>query len=266
MPIRFRFPASGVSPALFASLFFALLFAAGAMADEASDVRFKYSMGFDYSRGDYGIDRDTEIFFVPISVEANYDSFRAKLTLPFVSIDGPTGIAIDSNGGESGVDPKSYGGLGQVSGRVGYFVAPFHAAAPWFEFTGKMSAPTESEDALGSGKWAFSLQTDAFKRVGRITPFARLGRTFYTGSRLDDRLYTSIGSSFVLTEFVSTGIAYDWFEATTSDVVDTHDLVGFASIKVGKLWSFGPYALAGLSNGSPDYGVGFSFVYRPSGA
>ena len=234
-------------------------------AKASSEVWFQYATGFDYSRGDYGIDRETEIVYVPLSVEANYGMFRGKVTLPFISIDGPTAIALDANNNETGTDSKAINGLGQITTSVGYFVAPFHEAAPWFEFSTRVTAPSESDDALGSGEWAFSLQADAFKRYGRVTPFTRFGRTFYTGTRLDDRLYASIGSSFQLIDKISIGISYDWFEATISGVSDTQDFVGFASMRMGKLWSFGPYALAGLSKSSPDYGIGFSFTYLPSG-
>jgi hypothetical protein len=234
-------------------------------AKASSEIWFQYATGFDYSRGDYGIDRETEVVYVPFSVEANYGMFRGQVTLPFIWIDGPTAIALDANDNETGTDSKAIDGLGQITARVGYFVAPFHEAAPWFEFSTRMTAPSESDDSLGSGKWAFSLQADAFKRYGRVTPFTRFGRTFYTGTRLDDRLYASIGSSFQLTDKISIGISYDWFEATISGISDTQDFVGFASMSMGKLWSFGPYGLAGLSKSSPDYGIGFSFTYRPSG-
>ncbi len=238
-----------------------LLLSVPAGAVDGDKLAVKYSLGFDYSKGDYGVDESTEILFMPFSIETAFRSFRAKLTVPFVNIDGPTAIILDAQGNED-FESSSLGGLGQVTGRVGYFIAPFHEYAPWLETTVKVSAPTESKDSLGSGKWAFSLQADAFKRVARVTPFARLGRTFYSGSRLDDRFYTSVGASARIIEKLSAGLSYDWFEASSSGISDTHGMVFFASIKPNRHISVGPYGLIGLSEGSPDFGVGLTFNLR----
>ncbi len=234
--------------------------------DEAVDLRLKYSVGFDYSRGDYGLEEDTEIFFAPLSVEADIFPFLVKLTVPFVAIDGPSSIAPGNVISVSDYVTESSVGLGQVTGRLSYLISPFHEAAPWLELAGKLAIPTESDDALGSGKWAFSLQVEGFKQYGRLTGFAHLGRTFFSGSRLDDRFYTSIGASLRMTGRLSAGLAYDWSEASSDGVEDAHDLVGFAAVKINQKWSIGPYASLGLSDGTPDYGVGFSLSFRPPGS
>ncbi len=234
--------------------------------DEATDLRLKYSLGFDYSRGAYDIEEDTEIFFIPLSIEADWFPVLVKLTVPFVAIDGPSGFTPGNVTSGSDYITESTAGLGQVTARLSYLVLPFHEAAPWLELSGKVTAPTETDDALGSGQWAFSLQAEAFKQYGSLTGFTHLGRTFYTGSRLDDRFYASIGASFRMTRRFSAGLAYDWFEASSNWIEDTHTLVAFAAVKANKKWSIGPYGLLGLSSGSPDYGVGVSFSFRPSGS
>ncbi|MFT5444475.1 MAG: hypothetical protein ACI8W3_003531 [Myxococcota bacterium] len=239
-----------------------IMVAGASHAESQSDFHLKYSMGIDYSRGDYGIEDPTKILFVPLSVEANFTSFRIRATLPFVAISGPTSIALDSDNNADGYDTNSYEGFGQMSWKLGYFISPIHELAPWLEASVKLTMPTESNDSLGSGEWGFSMQMDAFKRYGRFTPFARIGGTFYSGHRLKDRLYTSIGTSFSVTERISAGVAHDWFEASIDNVEDTNDIVAFASFRTENRWSIGPYALAGLSDGSPDYGVGLTFTYR----
>ncbi|MDP6977994.1 MAG: hypothetical protein QF570_05245 [Myxococcota bacterium] len=150
-----------------------------------------------------------------------------------------------------------------MSARMGWFVSPFHHYLPWFELSTRVSAPTESNDSLGSGEWSFSLQVDAFKRIGAISPFGRFGRKFYV-DRLDDRFYSSIGTSYRVTDGFSLGASYDWSQASSSGVDDGHDVVGFASFKLDSVWSLGPYALAGLTDGSPDYGFGMTITFRPT--
>lgn len=234
---------------------------ASAKAFAEGDIRWKYSVGFDYSRGDYGIDEDTEIVFLPLSIEASGETSRFKLTLPFLNVQGPSSIAIDAEGNER-IESDSRAGFGQLSAQLGWFLRPFHRYVPWFEFSTRVTAPTESDDALGSGVWAVSLQVDAFARYGEVSPFARIGRKFYT-ERLDDRFYSSIGASYRVASRLSLGASYDWSQASSPGNDDGHDLIGFASYRLDPAWSLGPYVGAGLSDGSPDWGLGMTISFRP---
>ena len=220
------------------------------------EAGWKYSTGLDYSRGEYGLDDATQLFYVPVSMEADFFPVRAKVTLPLLSIEGPRDIE-----GSTVTSGRSTG-IGQVVGSVGYLWPPPLRALPYVELTTKLGIPTETSDELGNGKWSFSLQADAFKRFGKLSTFARGGRKFYTGSGLDDRFYTSVGASWRLHERLSFGLAYDWYQSSVSSVADTQQLSPFANLKLGRGWSVGPYGLAGLSEGAPDFGLGFSLSVR----
>lgn len=223
-----------------------------------SDVRWKFSTGFDYSTGDYGLDEDTELLYVPLSVEADFFPVRFKLTLPLISLDGPAAVLID--GPSAGTGRTT--GLGQIITGVGYLWVPPSEAIPYVEGVFKVTAPTETSDDLGAGEWGFALQADVFKRFGPVLGFGTFGRKFYTGSVLDDRFYTSVGASFEVNDWIQLGLAYDWFEASVDSVRDTHQLSPFAGFELAKDWSFGPYGLIGLSQGAPDWGVGFALSLR----
>ena len=239
-----------------ALLVFFLLLAPQVRAAEPYPVLLKYTLGFDYSTGEYGAGEDTDIYFIPLSIEADFYPYRVIVTIPVVFIDG---VAVDSPGSLSSRSQ----GLGQISGRVSYLIAPVRKWVPWFEVSAKLSAHTETDKSLGSGMWGFSVFGDAFKQYGRVTGFTRFGRTFYTSSGLGDRFFTSIGASFRFTDRLSGGLAYDWFEASSDGVSDTEELLGFAMVKVSERWSIGPYGLLGLSKYSPDYGVGLSISFKP---
>lgn len=224
-----------------------------------TQTKWRYTTGLDYSRGDYGLTEDTEIIYVPISVEADFFPMRARIMLPFLSIDGPTGVLPGGGGTVSGTTR----GLGQLVGSFGYLWMPPSQALPYLEFTGKVTAPTETSEDLGNGAWAFSLQVDPFKSFGRLLAFGRLGRKFYTGGTSDDRFYASVGASFRLHERYRLGVAYDWYQASTDSVQDTHELSPYFGIKIGKHWSISPYGLIGLSDGAPDLGMGVTLSVRP---
>lgn len=233
----------------------------GAEGSAWDEIRWKYSIGFDYSRGDYGLDEDTDLIFVPVSIEADLFPVRAKLTVPFLNIDGPSGVRFD-NPDADGTESGSASGLGQIVGSLGYLWVPSSKQLPLVEFIGKLTIPSATSDSLGNDDWAFALQSDVFKRYGRLLAFGTAGRKFYTGSSLDDRFYASVGGSVRVHEDVQLGVAYDWFEASLDSVEDTHQLSPFASFKIGKGWSVGPYGLIGLSDGAPDFGMGFTLSVR----
>src|SRR5690242_14519693 len=60
--------------------------------------RFKVSLGYHYSIGDYGESESTTIQYVPLVLTADIDRWRAQLTLPYLNIDGPAGIVEGPNG------------------------------------------------------------------------------------------------------------------------------------------------------------------------
>ncbi len=223
-----------------------------------STVRWKYSTGLDYSRGDFGLEDDTELIYVPVSVEADFFPVRVKLMLPFLSIEGPSSVPIAGGGSAT----KRSSGLGQMVGSIGYLWVPSSKALPFVEGSGKLNAPSETSADLGNGAWAISLQVDAFKRFGPLSAFANFGRKFYVDSTLDNRFYTSVGASLRLHERLNVGLAYDWYQASTNSVEDTHQISPFVGVKLGSQWSVGPYALVGLSDGAPDYGLGFTMSLR----
>ncbi len=225
-----------------------------------SDARWKYSTGFDYSRGDFGLDEDTVYYYVPLSIEADFFPVRAKITIPLLSVDGPSGVLVDS---EADGSSSRETGLGQIVASVGYLWVPPSTAIPYLEMTGKVTLPTETSNDLGNGEWAFAIQADVFKRFGELTIFGTFGRKLYTGSSPDDRFYASGGASVGVHSRVELGVAYDWYEANVDSVRDTHQISPFVGIKVDRHWSVGPYGLIGLSEGAPDYGVGFSLSWRP---
>ncbi len=225
-------------------------------------VLLQWSTGFDFSRGDYGLDQDTTVYYVPLGVTIDYDRFRARVSIPFLVSSGPT--RIDSL--ETVTDSGERRGLGQLQLSGSYLFDPISEGLPYLELSTKVTAPTETSSSLGTGLWALALQADFFQRVGRFTPYLSAGRKFYIECGCDDRLkhrfFASVGSSFALTETIDLGLGYDWLEAAVKGVSDSHEIVPYASLRLNQNWSLGPYAVFGLSDGSPDYGVGFSLSVR----
>ena len=243
----------------------AILLAAGLGEGSASEadaeqaaVRLRYSTGFDYSQGDFGLDEDSRLFFVPVGVTADYERWRFRLVVPFLVSDGPS-LILEGDG----VDPSTTlsdenSGMGEIAVSASYLVSPPIEGWPLLDLGLSISLPTRTKLELGTGGWAFAPRVELFERYGRVTPYAAFGRKFFTVGSLDDRFFTSVGASFEILDWLSFGSAYDWLEATGGNTSDAHEITPYLSISAPGGWSFSPYGLVGLSEGAPDFGVGFS--------
>ena len=254
---------------LLATLFFcvAMLVGPTALADDdieqaAAPLYVKLSTGLDFSRGDYGLDDNTSLYYFPFSVTFDYQRFRMRAALPILVSSGPTQINETNDVTASGQTR----GIGQLQLDFSYLFEPADEAVPHLEIAAKVSAPTESRRDLGTGLWAFALQAEMFKQSGRFTPYLNAGRKFYEScgcSRsLRDRFFASAGVTYEWTSNLSVGIGYDWLQAARRGTPDSLEVVPYALYRLSDRWSVGPYAVIGLSNGSPDYGFGFSLSVR----
>ncbi|HPG24030.1 MAG TPA: hypothetical protein PLW10_00220 [Myxococcota bacterium] len=226
-------------------------------------VALKWTAGLDVSRGDYGLDQPTTLYYVPLGVTGDLGRFRARLILPLLASDGPVRIDPGSGTtGRTGTDSDVTVGLGQMQVSAGYLVDPLFEGMPWVELTGRLTLPTETSEALGTGDVAFAAQIDLFERIGLVTPFVSLGRKWYDSAGLRDRFYTSLGASIAFGERTSAGLAWDWLESTSNAAADAHDLVPFFSFDVTSATNLAPYVVIGLSEGSPDWGLGVTVSVR----
>lgn len=229
---------------------------------EARRVDLKWTTGFDFSRGDYGLDDTTTLFYMPFSLTVDIDRLRLKGTIPLLLSDGP--VRVELGGGAEGTRSNSdlSAGLGQLQLGASYLFDPPLRGLPFVELGGRLTLPTETREALGTGDVAFSAQIDLFRPVGILSPYVSAGRKWYDSAGLRDRFFTSIGASVELREGTSLGLAYDWLESTSNEAEDAHELVPYLSFGFAERWTFGPYAVIGLSKGSPDYGVGMTLSVR----
>ncbi|NQZ96763.1 MAG: hypothetical protein HRU01_09655 [Myxococcales bacterium] len=236
------------------------------------------STGFDFRTGDYSDTVRTDLWYVPFSVGYSFDDFaltpypadfvELKVTVPVLHVRGPGSILTEqgfvaSPGG--GLDSR--GGIGDIIVRGTYALfPPATSVFPAFELTGRAKVPTASkEQALGTGEPAYSLQLDLFDRFGAVTPLVTVGYRFVVQSRgfdLENSWFTSVGAGLQLTDTFSLGLLYDFWQASSSTGADSHELFPYASWRITPKLRAGPYAVVGLSPGSPDYGLGLQISYR----
>ena len=243
------------------------LYGAPASAAPARTIyrRFKASVGFHYSSGDYGTSDTTEIIYVPLVLTAEISRFRVQATIPYLHVDGPSEGIVEGPEGPIAGDGD---GLGDLPVRAGYLLprkVDWPLWVPFVEIIGLVKFPTASrDDGLGTGEFDFGVDAELTWAIGRLTPVGAVGYRVLgdpPGFELDDVFAASAGAMFRIVDAVSIGALIDYREASSSSTGERLEIVPFASWKLATHWSVDPYVCAGLASGSPDGGVGVQFGY-----
>lgn len=230
---------------------------------DENDLRL--TSGIDFSSGDYGTGIDTDILVVPVSARFKSGNVRLTATLPYIRINGAANI-VGGDGGPIIVDPNSprvrRDGIGDLSLGVNYTV-PEEILGVGLDFGARVKLPTAAS-GLGTDKTDFSLSVEASKTFGAVTPFAQLGYRIPgdpDGFALQNTLFGSIGFSVTAGKSIVLA-SYDYREATSTLADDSQEIFGAFSTPVSDALQFTLYGSLGLSDGSPDYGVGTTLTLK----
>lgn len=227
----------------------------------------KLESGVNYSRGDYGLAEDTEVFVVPFNYVAERGPWALRATLPWLQLNGPAAVVAGSNGSVGGPTrptSSSESGLGDSVVALTYKTNT-GPTGPHFNFTGKVKLPTGDEDrGLGTGEVDYQAQVDYYESFGSTTPFMNVGyRVLGDGLyQLEDGLYASGGVAFLVAEGTSIGASLDWRESIVTGGDDAVESTLFAYRKLNADWSTTVYGQKGFTDASPDFGFGVSLSYE----
>lgn len=254
----------------------ALLLLAGPAAAEGRALpewlrgRLHLGVGVDYSSGDYGLPETSELTFVTLFARYEFeelaltpgldDQVEIGVTVPYLWSEGSAAV------GDGVFTTRAAGsqverGPGDVVVRGSYILYPDPGSrAPALELRAGLELPTADEEKLlGTGTTDVTIEAEVFRTFGRFTPFLSGGWRF-TGSSdrfaLRDAPLAAAGVVFSPGGSWSAGLAYDWAAATSVGARDRHEIFGFGSLRVRRDLYLTPYAVAGLSDGSPDFALG----------
>jgi len=251
------------------------------LASAAGDLEL--TLGYDYTRGDYGQDVTTEIEYMPLTLDYYNGPWRMELTVPYIRVTG-NGTVVPGAGGpmvfsdfDSGVfgpggmrgggnsgsrtDTVTNSGLGDVMARVGYSIFPGADAGSFYELSGRVKFGTADEDdGLGTGENDYALQLDGIVGSGTVAPYFTLGY-LVTGDSNDfeykDVPYGSVGLMFRRGDSGSAGIGYDYRRAAVSGSDDQQQASAYLGWVFSPRWSGTLSGLFGLTDSTPDYGASF---------
>lgn len=256
-----------------------------AHAATTDNGRFSLSAGADYSSGKYGTDTTTDIWSVPVTAAYQTDRWTFKLAVPYIDVSGagnvipgvgkvnngnPKGRGRGKGGGSTPPAPGtttsgSASGLGDVTASAGYEL--FGSADRTFglDLTGKVKFGTADENkGLGTGKNDYGLALDTYKVSGAWTAFGGVGWMKYGSSQyiqLKNGFNANIGADYKLSAGDNIGAYYYYRERIADTGASQSELTGYWNHKFNDSLRVQAYALAGLADGSPDYGVGASLKY-----
>ena len=224
----------------------------------------KLEGGLSYSRGDYGLSEDTEVWVAPFNVVHETTNWRTRLTLPWLNLRGPA--AVIANGGAGGpVRPSSSSASGLGDSMLTLTYKPTVAPDAWHaDLSAKVKFPTGDEDrGLGTGEIDTYAQVDFYRSNNGVTPFLNggyrwLGDGLY---QLEDGFYASGGVAFSVGQESSVGASLDWRQAIVKGGDDSLETTAFYYRKLDDRWATTVYAQKGFSDASPDYGIGAQFSF-----
>jgi hypothetical protein len=234
--------------------------------DGASSWEYSLTSGLNYSTGDYGTDRTTEIWVVPFVLKAQKGRFSASLIVPYIRSTGPAvirelGLVVGDT-----TTQRTVTGLGDISANVSY---DWYARADGTEtasVSGKVKFPTgDREKGLGTGNYDYSLQLDGTKVMGNVALLGSVGYRIHgdlPDVDLRNVVYGSVGAFYVISSVHSVGITYDTRRRIIAQAAVPHDVNLFYSYKASEQTNVLLLLGKGFSNASQDWGGGLMFVWR----
>ncbi len=242
----------------------------GSSTSFLSNGTFKFSTGFDYSSGKYGNIGETEIWYVPVSMGYQQKKWKAKISIPWVRITGPGGIT----GEGEVINPDTAkttsvateSGLGDIVTSLSYSFNSFGVNLPLIDLTTKIKFPTANENkGLGSGEYDFTIQSDLYKPLGKLTLMGMLGYKFKgdpPGRDLNNVIKASVGASYKFNDQYSSGMFVDFQEATSQNTDDVIDLFTYLTWRMHKSITLTGYGAVGFTDGTPDKEIGLQIGYK----
>lgn len=240
---------------------FGLLF----LVSDLAHADMSVSTGVDYSSGTYGATEKTKITYIPLIFKYEADRYFIRFAVPYLSIEAPTGGAILTIGPDGQPIREASGaratnaGMGDVIVAAGYTVMDSGAGA-LLDVIGKIKFGTADETkGLGTGENDYSAQLDWSQKLSGFTLLATGGYRVYgdpPGTDFDNAFFGSLGGVRKFAPATSGGLIFDFRENIVAGTDSQRDVTAFVSHKIGKSRKLQGYASAGLSDASPDWGIG----------
>ena len=269
-----RHARNAVLPALIAAAF--LLSASDTRAGDKdavpADWQLTGTLGVTDTNGSYGTPLNTNVLLSLGTLSLSDGNFKFTASIPYMRISGRGLVVFDASGNpivinrRTNVAPDVRTGWGDVNLSASYMIPPSILDDFQVTLTGIAKVPTgPTHRRLSTGEADFGVNLDVARQFGVWGPFVTVGylnRGQPAGFTLYSTTSVSAGTSLEISKNWVAVASYDYDSSDTPLVPAGHELLGSLSwIRDDRVTLTG-YGTAGLSAGSPDFGIGFLISYR----
>ena len=239
------------------------MYSANMYAKETDSVSPVVSIGVDKSTGNYGLKESTDITYVPLTLKLEGKSASVKLTVPYITISGPSNVVggIDSSPivtSKGSTTRRTVSGTGDVVASVSQAMVQNR----WYgiDLTGKVKLPTADEkQGLGTGKTDYAVQVDGYRTSAPYTVFSSLGYRIMgqpDGVKFNNVPYASLGSLYHVNKNTSIGFALDYRQSVVDGKDPQKELSILGSYSLTQQTKLQAYYVMGQGNSSPNTAAG----------
>jgi len=254
-------------------LLFATLFTIS-MVLKAEEAQFGFTTGLDYSTGKYGLSEATRIKYVPFTGKLEYDRWLAKITVPWLEINGSGAVT----GGDSKIilsnvtRPRSTeSGLGDIVSSITYTAFQSADQKLTLDVGAKIKFATASaQKGLGTGSNDYAVQLDAYKTMqewDKLTLLGTLGYKTYgkpelSNYGLHNTWFGTLGAAYKINGSNSTGLLVDLREAAWAQNSEIREYTLYYSHRFNPSYNLQTYATTGDTRSSVDFSAGLMLGIR----
>jgi len=238
----------------------AALAALAAPAVAHAQVRWEPSIGVDYSTGSYGASEDTEVLYVPVGLRASTSRWRFDATAPYLRIKGPAGSVIGGVVIPGGGPVTTRDGFGDVTLSATYqLVEPVAGRTQWEIGVG--TKLDTADEGLGTGETDYSVQLGMRHPLSdNLTLMGGLGYQWLgdpTAFELEDGPTAMLGVNYAASPRTNFGVQANYRHEYLAGFDEQITVNPYFRVESESGLSFTGYATAGLTDSTPDFGVGF---------
>lgn len=226
---------------------------------------FGFSVGAEYTRGDYGTSSTTDIGYFPLVGSYSGADASFSLTVPYLVVRGTGDVVVVGGQGMRGRTRTTTtrtveSGIGDVIAAASVGVAGGPDDKAGLDVTAKVKFGTADEErGLGTGENDYSVQLDVFETGESVSLFGSLGYKVLGDTptvEFDNVLFGTLGGEARIRDADTVGLAVDAQQSGTDDTEGRRELTATYTHEFGGGRSFAAYVIKGFSDGSPDWGAG----------
>jgi len=258
----------------------------GSASPAAAQTRdWKVSESVTYERGDFGTGTETTTVYIPTVLKRYFEKGDVSLVVPYLHIEGsgdvvtvngvpqrskkkPKGAAAPGTGSTTSAATVSNGGIGDVLLKGSYYVLEETAQPFNLSVVAKIKFPTASHSRnLGTGKFDEGFGAEASKQI--LKNWTLFSDAYYTilgtpagADTFRNQFAFDIGAGYQIISPLNLSLFFEQKTAIVAGTSAPRDVSLNAEYQLTHDFRLFGTALAGLSDGSPDYGLTAGVSYR----